>query len=298
MTEASNASLIKFCNINTALKILNSQSLRWSAPHLYNDPFEPNYFSDTDFTAEQLLKGISQEALAVLFGEAEPPGNNKLVTTIQRWKQENRFESEQEAEPVLKQLLLPMAQQQQVAVNDYLQRWRQFAQNIRICCFCDSVENIRGWQRYANNHQGIALKFDTSESMLNPSFKVNYADHPIAATSLTEQVNIAFGRSTPPSQEDLLRLLRHKPLTDKDVREIRCFNTEKTEAESDDQLWYNAKTFEAVNLSAVYLGINIDKSDKKLISKLVEKAYPHCRIYQSELASNSYNLSFTRLNKP
>ena len=56
-----------------------------------------------------------------------------------------------------------------------------------------------------------------------------------------------------------------------------------------------------VPLRAIYYGINIDKSDKsnkKLLGKLVEKAYPHCRIYQSELANNSYNLCFTRLNKP
>ena len=107
------ASLIKFCAMDTALKILNSQALRWSAPHLYNDPFELAHYSDSDFTAEQLLNTLTHEALNTLFDPSSTNANNgKLMTTLSRWKDEERFSSENEAKAVLKQLLLPMAQQQ------------------------------------------------------------------------------------------------------------------------------------------------------------------------------------------
>lgn len=294
MSTSSNT-LVKFCDIATALKILNSQSLRWSAPHLYNDPFELNHLSDTDFTAEQLLKGITQEALAVLFGDTQPTGSSELVKALTRWQQEKRFETEHEAEAVLKQLILPIAQQQQKDVNDYLMQWRQFAKDIRICCFSNTPENIRAWQRFADNHQGIALAFDKAESSLPNCEKVNYANHPIAATSLKEQVDIAFGRSQPPSAKDFKALLLHKPNSNQEEKELRCFDTEATESNSDQQLWYNAKPFQQDSLKALYLGLSIDPSDKKLLTKLVAKAYPNCRIYQSELINNSYNLSFNQL---
>ncbi|MCR8923617.1 hypothetical protein NO559_12610 [Dasania sp. GY-MA-18] len=293
--QPSASALYKYCDIVTALKIINSQSLRWSAPHLYNNPYELNYLSDTDFTAQQLLQGLCQEALAVLFGEAEATGNNKLVSTITRWQHDSRFISEQEAEPVLKQLLLPMAQQHQATVNEYLQQWRAFAQNIRICCFASSPDNAKNWQRYADNHQGIVLQFDNQEPSLSPYHAVNYGQRPIAATSLQQQVDIAFGRRAAPQPEQLHQLLLHKPWFDEDEQELRCFDSEATTADSDDQLWYKAKPFQPQSLTNIYLGINIDSSDKKHLQKLVAKAYPQCRIYQSELVSNSYNLSFTAI---
>ncbi|WP_019531182.1 hypothetical protein [Dasania marina] len=295
VSKPPNAALYKYCDIGTALKILNSQSLRWSSPHLYNDPYELNHLSDTDFTAQQLLQGLCQEALAVLFGESETTGNNKLVSTIKRWQHDSRFLSADEAEPVLKQLLLPMAQQHQLEVHDYLKQWRQFAQNCRICCFSHSPDNAKSWQRYADNHQGIVLQFDSQEPSLNPCHDVNYGEQPIAATSLRQQVDIAFGRSNAPAIEQLHQLLLHKPLFDHDEQEIRCFDSETTLADSDDQLWYKAKPFQPRYLTELYLGINIDSSDKKHLQKLVVKAYPQCRIYQSELISNSYNLHFTEI---
>ncbi|MGK0441943.1 MAG: hypothetical protein ACJA0N_001749 [Pseudohongiellaceae bacterium] len=290
---SSNNSLIKFCDVGTALKILNSQSLRWSAPNLYNDPFELNHFSDTDFTAAQLLKGITHKAITILFGNAKASGNNELVTALKRWQHENRFETEQEAELVLKQLILPMAQQQQQDVNDYLARWRQYSKNIRVCCFADAPDNMRAWQRFANNHHGVALSFDKVEPSLKKAVAVSYADHPIAATSLKEQVDIAFGGGKPPCTDNFEMLLLHKPNSNREEQEWRCFDTE--ENESDQQLWYNAKPFQSKNLDALYLGLSIDPSDKRLITQLVAKDYPSCRIYQSEIANNSYNIRFTKI---
>ena len=292
MSKAKPSKLIKFCDINTALKILNSQSLRWSAPHLYNDPFELNHQSDTDFTAQQLLQGITKEALAVLFGGAEPTGNNELVQALKRWQYEGRFDNEQEAETVLKQLVLPIAQQQQKAVNQYLQDWQSYAKNIRVCCFSNHVKNTACWQRYAQEHHGIALAFDSNENSLQNAKPVSYAEHPISATSLKEQIDIAFGRSTAPSKDDFGTLLLHKPAAEQAEQEWRCLELEDKEALSDEQLWYKAKPFETEHLTALYFGLNTTDSDKIMLKNLVAKAYPHCRIYQSELPNNSYNLAF------
>ena len=292
MSPSSPSKLIKFCDLNTALKILNSQSLRWSAPHLYNDPFELNHQTDTDFTAQQLLQSITQEAMAVLFGGAQTTGNNELVQALKRWQYEGRFDNEQEAEGVLKQLILPIAQQQQKAVNQYLQDWQQYAKNIRICCFSDNPKNIPCWQRFADNHQGIALAFDRAEATINQAQAVSYAEQPISATSLKEQVDIAFGRSTHPDKNAFVTLLLHKPYIERGEKEWRCFELENSEALSDEQLWYKAKPFKVEHLTAIYFGLNTSDSDKTMLKNLVAKAYPHCRIYQAELPNNSYNLQF------
>ena len=94
-----------------------------------------------------------KEAINLLFGPTEPKGkNNRLIAAIARWRDEERFASEEEAEQVLQQLLDPVAQRRVESIDNYLSSWETFAHNLRICCFSDKPNNIDCWQRYAENH--------------------------------------------------------------------------------------------------------------------------------------------------
>ncbi len=62
----------KYVTADTAEKILESGKLLWSAPHLFNDPFDHqiNYrfpFSETDATEK-----VSEVFERIVFGEIEP----------------------------------------------------------------------------------------------------------------------------------------------------------------------------------------------------------------------------------
>ncbi|WP_101759662.1 DUF2971 domain-containing protein [Oceanicoccus sp. KOV_DT_Chl] len=174
------ASLVKFCSAETGLKILNSQSLRWSAPHLFNDPFELSHLSRPDFTPEKLLAGMIKEAINMLFAPSDPTGkNNRLVAAVARWREEERFASEEEAEQVLNQLLSQIANQQQESIDKYLAEWQRYARTLRICCFSDKPANIYSWRSYADNHAGIALRFSAGDdTSLTQPRKVTYSTTP------------------------------------------------------------------------------------------------------------------------
>ena len=131
---------------------------------MFNDPFEPDHDAEPNFTPETLLKGMIKEAITMLFGPSEPSGkSNRLVAAIARWRDEERFASEDEAEVVLNQLLSQMAQQQHQTIDNYVSAWRQYARAIRVCTFSDKPNNLFCWQRYADNHAGIALRFSAGE---------------------------------------------------------------------------------------------------------------------------------------
>lgn len=291
-------SLTKFCDIDSGLKILNSQSLRWSAPHLLRDPFELHYRSTADFTPETLLKAVIKEAISMLFGAREPSGkSNRIVAAIARWREEERFASEEEADAVLNQLLGQMLSQQQPQIDQYLSEWQQFARAVRICCFCDKPSNQTAWRVYADNHQGIALKFSAGEdSALADPRRVSYSQQPPEITTKAEQVGVLYGKNTPPTRESFIDKLLSKNRECSQEREWRCFELAKGDQSEDDQLWYNDKTFKANELKALYLGLGISASDRDTVLDLMHKHFRNTRIFQAVTQAGSYDVDFVQVN--
>lgn len=290
-------SLIKFCSVDTGLKILNSQTLRWSSPHLFNDPFELNHTAQTDFTPDTLVKGMIKEAINLLFGPNEPTGkSNRLVAAISRWRDEERFASEEEAEAVLNQLFGQMAQQQQETIDKYLQAWRQFSSALRICCFSDKPGNMAAWQRYGDNHSGIALKFAAGEDFtLHDPKRVHYSTTPPFITNLKEQVAVSYGKQPAPSSDGFVDKLLSKNRDDSAEREYRCFDVERGEADGDEQLWYTNKTFKTHELKAIYIGLGTRREDKEAVINLVKADYKNTRVFQAEAVSGCFEVDFVPL---
>lgn len=291
------SALIKFCDVETGLKILNGQSLRWSSPHLFRDPFEPDVHAAADFSPNQFVGGLIKEAINMLFGPNEPRGkSNRLVAAIARWRDEERFASEEEAETVLQQLLGQLAEQQQLEIDKYMQAWQQFARSVRICCFCDKPTNMAAWQRYADNHGGLALKFAAGEdASLNAPKKVAYTTTPPLVTSLAEQVAVAYGKQEPPRKEAFITKLLSKNRDNSSEREWRCFDIDNAQADADEELWYSDKTFKINELKAVYLGLGMPPAQRSKIVELVRRDFKNTRIFQAEAVAGKFEIDFSTL---
>jgi len=293
------SSLVKFCSFESGLKILNSQSLRWSAPHLLNDPFEVHHKSNPDFTPQTLLSSMIKEAVSLLFGPNEPTGKaNRIIAAICRWREEDRFASEEEAEQVLKQLLSQIAQQQQESIDLYMTQWRNFSRSLRICSFIDKPNNQYGWQRYADNHAGIALRFSTGHdtALTNPK-RVHYDPTPPTIISLKQQIAVTYGREKTPTAntEDFVDKVLRKNRINHAEREWRCFSIDTSEPNVDEQLWYTNKKFTTPELKAVYLGLACSSENKNAVINLVRNNYKSTKIYQAHTLPNRYEIDFQLL---
>lgn len=292
------SSLVKFCTADSGLQMLSSQSLRWSSPHLFNDPFEASHHYATDITPATLLKGLSKEALAMLFGPKEPTGkDNRLIAAISRWRDEERFASEEEAEQVLKQLLSQVADRQQQSVDSFLADWRKFASSLRVSCFSDKPDNLACWQRYANNHNGIALRLTAGEGcLLKDPRRLSYQNQPQQITSLKQQVDIAYGKQQAPSSDEFINTLLVKNKENSTEREWRCFGREAVRLKPDDKAWYTDKPFATNELKAVYLGAASEQPFRDSVAALMKKQYPKSKIYQAQIVSGEYALEFIPLS--
>ena len=287
------ASLVKFCTIETGLKILHSQSLRWSAPSQFNDPFELSHNTRLEFGTEGLLKAVIKDAITMLFGPNEPTGkSNKLVAAIARWRSEDRFQSEDEAEVVLRQLLGQIVEQHYITIDAYMSEWREFAAGLRICSFSDKPDNMVNWLQYGSNHSGIAMKFSCGEDTSLPQpQRMTYSTVPPVITDLSEQVDVIYGRRPAPDPEDFINKLLVKDKNRSTEKEWRCFSTDT----ADDGLYYTNNDFSATELKAVYFGLATSVEDKEAILKIIKEKYSKTRVFQAVGLAGRYAIEFEQV---
>lgn len=294
MTTDDIGFLVKYCNVETGLKILNSQSLRWSAPSLFRDPFELDHLSGPDFDESSLLKAAISEAVHLLFGHNEPSGkSNRLIAAIARWREEERFGSEDEASGVLEQLLGQMLSQQQEDIKKFLAAWQGYARQLRVCCFADKPGNMYNWYKYADNHSGISLRFMAGDdSSLPKPRRVSYSTTPPVVTAKKDQVDVIYGRIPAPATDNFEDKLLTKNKDHSNEREWRCFFSEQQSADQDEPLLYSNKTFTSTELKAVYFGLETTQQDKQAVLKLLKEKYPKTRLYQARALPGRYEIDF------
>lgn len=294
MSPDSVSSLVKFCTIDTGIKILSSQALRWSAPHLFNDPFELHDQTELELSSDTLLEVLRREALIMLFGPEPPSGrHNRLVNIMARWREQERFCDEQEADTVLRELLGQIAEIQARHVDEYMLEWQRFARNVRIACFGEKPGNIPCWQRFAANHRGIALRFNCGEdSALPKPQRVTYHQNAPLITSQSEQLEVIYGRRSAPTSAEFPEKLLHKGRQDHLEHEWRCIDRTNELEDEDREQCYDTRKFPAHELRAVYFGVFTAEQDKQHIGRLVRANYPTAKIYQAHATPGRYELDF------
>lgn len=297
MTE-NVSSLYKFCPLDTGLKILTSQSLRWSAPHLFADPFELDYLSDPALTTKDLLDELLREALIILFGPEEPTGrNNRLVNVMARWRDQQKFIDEEQAREVLQDLLGQIAKIQIDTVQEYLAEWRRFASAVRIASFAETVDNLNCWDRFTDNHTGLALRFECGDGTALPApRRVTYSAAAPTITHKREQLEVIYGRRSAPIAADFDLKLLVKGRHQQGETEWRCFDHETApDTDADPALWYANKRFPAHELRAVYCGANMPAASRDQVARLLRSSYPSARLYQVQPVAGRYELEFVAI---
>ncbi len=294
MPSEAVSALIKFCPTETGIKILDSQSLHWSAPHLFGDPFELQHGSDPQLTAPAMLELLLREAMIILFGPNAPTGrHNRLINTLARWRDESRFCDEEEASSVLRDLLGQIAELHARKIDEYLARWRLFARQVRVACFCDRPGNLHGWLNYADRHRGLALRFECGpDTGLPEPHAVQYQPQAPVLTTLANEIDIIFGRRNAPADDGFIDKLLIKGRHQHGEAEWRCFFTETGDTGKDDSLWFTPRKFPAHELRAVYLGAGMPRAEREQVAQLLRTSYPTAKLFQAVSQPGRYELEF------
>ncbi|MFL0796973.1 MAG: DUF2971 domain-containing protein [Cellvibrionaceae bacterium] len=291
-------SLVKFCSADTARKILSSKSLRWSAPHLFKDPFELDTETQLAFGPEDLLSVVLKAASNMIFSPAKPVGNTPLVNAIRRWREEERFHTPEEAQDVLKELLGRMVDHQLQILDDVMTDWRKYARTLRICSFCDKPTNLAAWQHFAHDHRGIAIEFMVDEyATIKDPKKVSYEVTPPEITSLKEQMDAVINHRAFDAQSHFEKKFTSKAKANHLENEWRCLKTvEDTFGSSADSAFEDVK-LEQNDIKAIYFGINMPMKNKKVLLDIARENFSKTKIYETKVKPGSYELQFDLVKK-
>lgn len=290
--------LVKYCSAKTAAAILKSHSLRWSAPNLYGDPFELSHTSGLNFDPHILLQAATQTAIGMVFAKDAPRGNTPLLNVIRRWRSEERFSSPEEADEVLRDLLSRMVDARQSTIDKMMADWRQFSRSIRICSFSSKVDNLSAWDRFADKHRGVAIRFqcENSEQLAEP-LPVQYTKSRPEITQLKEQLDCILHNEAFDAQEHFIEKMCQKPPLNSDEQEWRCFYNSGAELNSDDTKWYEDIPFEHTQVSAIYFGACTPAAEKRAIYAMIKKNFSKAKVFQAKISANKYELELERVIK-
>lgn len=293
--------LIKYARVDTAKLILENQTLRWSSPQLFVDPWELRVDPRLPFDHLSINQAMLKMAAAMIFTRDLPAGdlNHPLYKAIRRWRAEDRFHDEEEAFGALTELLSATAGTLEAKLHKLGCAWQAMVASARILSLSDTVSDIGSWRRFADEHRGVALKFDKRDAgPLADARQVAYGNARPTLTTVREQVEDLVGLRRSEADETLREKLFMKSKADAGEREWRVVRFEEDDEfgpGEDPATWYLDDSFETEDLRSIYFGCNISDSDQQAIMNIATERYSPVVFYRSSLTAESFDLEFERL---
>ncbi|HEY4248263.1 MAG TPA: DUF2971 domain-containing protein [Lacunisphaera sp.] len=274
-------SFFKYLSASTAKLVLENNSLRWSSPRLFNDPFDVPRELSFGITAVEMSEAYRRRLVSLI---QHPPDETSelspqvrlIVDTV---KQGITPELRAEMIAALNEPL--QAQQTTDASMDELRDlWRGWIPDFRILCLTESPAHSAMWFHYADQYKGAVLEFncnDDSDSAWRIAQPVTY---PATKPDVFEADGWAKLMMMPIKRaiETMFHVSTYTKSPDWSYEnEWRITSFKRP----DDTGLFTDYKFAPRDLSAIYLGPLISPVDKASLLAVAAK-YPHVRI--SEVA--------------
>lgn len=278
----------KYMSLSTAKIVLDSCSLRWSSPIIFNDPFDVPREVMPGINEVNIGEALARKLIAELINPRENIQNlNPRIRTMLGVYQKlfplgipegliEKFQKLVDAPPV--GLGAPAAIQEMKDV------WKGMLNERRILCLSESPIITPMWNHYADGYKGIVIEFDCVDLLEN-------------AWLLAKPINYTNETPLTYTSEGMAELL-FMP----DNKAIEYINSEvtfiKTEEWAYEKEWrishyakqmssghYSDLKFHPFELKSVILGPLFDASEFVEVTSLV-KMYPRAQLFKSSFGGD------------
>jgi hypothetical protein len=250
----------------TAVSVLLRKRLRWSAPELFNDPFEFKNPMEFAFEWRDLEQPLLDTITRLVTQKEEPDlvQDGPTVENIRgdrlryKWTGLDVDDVRRGYEPFIKTLL------EKRSLDDWHhRRWAEMKREYRVLCFAETETNILSWSHYANSHKGVALGFDAQpRSDLAAARKVSYSKDAPFSVTLDEMLLFLTSQGPKPKSDDaFVKSVFTKSEDWFYEKEWRIFRT-VSEVGPDR---FIDLPFPPEELVAIYLGCRVSESSKEEI---------------------------------
>ncbi len=273
----------KYMSAETAEVVLKNNTLRWSSPELFNDPFDVPRELAHSLNSSEIMEAIVSYHLKLY---RNPPNDltnihPKLQFLINTVRQSDTESLIKEIEKELRKYIAEEHFESKT-LDQFREQWINLIPEMRILCLCESHKKTSMWYHYANEYTGAVIEFLCPENI----------DAPWRIAKPIEYTDENHIVSTPEGWAQLLSM-RHENALD------RLFETSvytKSEDWSYEHEWrvasfkrqheygsYSDYPFDRESIGNLYLGPLInDTAKNKLIS--ASKEYEHMNVYESKIS--------------
>lgn len=287
----------KYTSYETALRVIKSNSFRWSAPTKFNDPFDHQTGFIFTYNEDDLTLALSNEVERIIFSDDEPSFTpNSLFSALILMLREVRHKLPKN------ELIREIAEASRESAAKFHRSLVKLNDEVetvlchsRIFCVTEKFDNIVMWSHYADEHKGAVFKLrclDEIDNTLLAAKKVSYinsfvpfpnpqsfskhltGEKPIDFTQL--MWDLAFTKHSDWSYEQEWRV--HVGLLDEPAGNGYSIYSE------------HPSVFEAI-----YLGCNMETEAKEEIIRLAKQYLPHTKIFQGFKSKTSFSLMFSQI---
>lgn len=174
-------SFFKYTTLSTANKVIESKSFRWSAPTLFNDPFDHQLGFVIDEAPEEFATQLYDSTLRLIFGDVEPRPNPESAyfnMTMALRAKRARLQKD-ELMGMLQKSCMEVAHNLHSYLGQLNAVLREQLCRSRVFCVTEASDNVVMWSHYGDEHRGVVFELaciDDLDNRLLAARKVEYSD--------------------------------------------------------------------------------------------------------------------------
>lgn len=290
-------SFFKYCTAETLKIILSSQRVRWSSPLRFNDPFDHLFRISASDNPSDHKDWFLEQCEKYVFGAQEPrlthpiPHSTALLMLRRIAHDLDRGEFLKEMEDAFREGV-ENARKYLDSVNEY---WDSQIKSARIFCVTEEPNNLLMWSHYTGSYSGAVLEIKCIEELDTPlcaARKVEYRSQMPKVGSYKEMFMYAFGLAPPPSNKTLyydLSFVKSNHWSYE--KEWRCVTYVDMDGLYTDYKFYPEE------ITRIYLGCRMEKTDKQDILNILGSSFSHISVFDMIIDENEYKLLPVRINR-
>jgi len=284
----------KYASFNTAMRVIKSNSFRWSSPTKFNDPFDHQAGFVLAFGRDEFVMAMMASIERIIFSDedvAVTPSSQFSALTLRLRSIRDRLPREQVLQD-LYESALASAEILHGSIGQLNSVVQEQLCHSRVFCVSEKNDNVVMWSHYADEHRGVVFKLrciDEIDNTLLAARKVDYSDTFLEFLSADQYAQHLTGEAPIDMASLCWSIAFTKHIDWSYEKEWRVHIPLLNEPPGDGYSVYpeDPQVFEAI-----YLGCRMQPDEISAITSLLKKHLPNTRIYLGKKSTTSFALSF------
>ncbi|MFA5118811.1 MAG: DUF2971 domain-containing protein [Candidatus Omnitrophota bacterium] len=279
-------SFYKYVSAEVAKIILVNQTLRWSSPLLFDDPYDVTRVLAADIKISEIQECLIDRIIYLVKNDVELSleMNPKLRFVLEHLRRSNRDDVKEKICQAMQDSKTELLKESP-GLDELRKMWKEMAPTFRILCFSARNNIMSMWDRCADKFRGVVLEFSCLKEFDSPwliAEPVRYEDR----SSLLDKTG--WGVLVTLNQSAATKYIFNESCHTKTLAwsyqeewRIVSFNRKGEKGE------YSDYRFNPQELTAVYLGPEISVENKEIVIALLKHELSHVKVYFGKTINGS-----------